>query len=252
MRLKDRVAIVTGGALGIGRAYALRLVEEGAKVAIADIAYEAAVTTAKEIENRGGTALAIRTDVADEASVGDMVRQTAERFGRIDILINNAALFVGLFPRKPFTEITVEEWDRAMAVNIKGLFLCAKAVFPHMKAQGQGKIINISSSTFWTGTQDFLHYVTSKGAVIAFTRQLAREVGDYGINVNAITPGLTESEGAATVYTPERFDTAASGRCIKRRERPEDLVGTVVFLASDDSDFITGQTINVDGGYAFH
>lgn len=252
MRLEGRVAIVTGSAQGIGKAYAERLAKEGARVVVADVAYERAKETAARIRESGGEAMAIEVDVSEESSTIEMARKTVEKYGRIDILVNNAAMFVALFPKKPFTEITVEEWDRVMAVNVKGLFLCCKAVFPYMKSQGRGKIINISSSTFWHGSPDFLQYVTSKGAVIGFTRQLAREVGDYGINVNCITPGLTASEGAERVYSPEYLDAVAQRRCFKRWERPEDLVGTVVFLASDDSDFITGQTINVDGGDCFH
>jgi len=252
MKLKGRVAIVTGGAQGIGRAYVERLAAEGARVVIADILDEAANIAAEEIRSRGGDVIAIKTDVSDESSVEAMVRQTAELYGRIDILVNNAALFVAIMPKKPFWEITTEEWDRVMAVNVKGMFLCCKAVFPYMKAQGKGKIINISSSTFWHGSRDLLHYVTSKGAVIGFTRAFARDVGDYGINVNAVTPGLTASEGVVRTYDMEAVESYAQRRCLKRKERPEDLVGTIVFLASDDSDFITGQTINVDGGDSFH
>lgn len=252
MRLQGKVAIVTGSAQGIGKAYAQGLAREGANVVVADILGDRAEATAAEICKTGAEAMAITVDVSDEASTVQMARKTVEAFGRIDILVNNAAMFVALLPRKPFTEITVEEWDRVMAVNVRGVFLCCRAVFPYMKAQGKGKIINISSSTFWHGSADFLQYVTSKAAVIGLTRQLAREVGDYGINVNCITPGLTVSEGVERTYPREYLEMVAQRRCFKRLERPDDLVGTVVFLASDDSDFITGQTINVDGGDAFH
>ncbi|MBI4321370.1 MAG: 3-oxoacyl-ACP reductase FabG [Chloroflexi bacterium] len=252
MKLDGRVAIVTGSAQGIGKAYASRLAKDGACVVIADIVEEQALATAEEIRAGGGEAIAIGTDVSDEASVNRMVEETVQHHGRIDVLVNNAALFVAITPKKRFYEITVEEWDRVMAVNVRGIFLCCKAVFPFMKAQGKGKIINISSSTFWTGTVDFLQYVTSKAAVIGLTRQLAREVGDYNINVNAVTPGLTLSEGVERKYPAEFLETFPQRRCFKRPERPDDLVGTIAFLASDDSDFITGQTINVDGGEAFH
>jgi len=182
-----------------------------------------------------------------------MAQKTIERFGRIDILINNAAIFANL-GKKPFFEISEEEWDEVMRINLKGVFLCCKAVYPHMKKQGKGKIINVSSSTFFMGVPYFLHYVSSKGGVIALTRALAREVGDDGICVNAIVPGLTISDAVRgnPMYPEEYLRVAASNRCFKRDELPEDLTGTVVFLASDDSDFITGQTIVVDGGSVFN
>jgi len=251
MRLDGKVAIVTGGAQGIGKAYALRLVEEGAKVVIADI-----LDTKKaqqEIESKGGEALGLRTDVSDEESTLEMARRTVERFGRIDVLINNAAMFVSI-ERKPFFQISSQEWDDVMGVNIKGTFLCCKAVYPQMKEQKKGKIINISSGTFFKGASLFLHYVTSKGAVVALTRALARELGDEGICVNAIAPGFTLSEGVMQDENRNKkiMQIQANTRCFKRDELPEDVTGTVVFLASDDSDFITGQTIVVDGGSAMH
>ncbi|MBI4320365.1 MAG: glucose 1-dehydrogenase [Chloroflexi bacterium] len=254
MRLKDRVVIVTGAAQGIGRIYALGLAEEGAKVVVADVDYAGAVQTADEIRGRGWEALAAKTDVSDQVSADAMARSAIERFGQIDVLVNNAALFVALLPPKPFHEITSEQWDRTMAVNVKGLFHCCKAVFPHMKARGKGKIINISSGTVLGGSRwhPFLDYVTSKAAVIGFTRQLAVEVGDHGINVNAVTPGLTASEGVEKMYAAQALEGARLRRCLKREERPDDLLGTIVFLASVDSDFITGQVINVDGGSNLH
>ena len=251
MKLKDKVAIVTGGARGIGKAYALRLAEEGARVVVADVLDGAPV--AEEIQKKGGEAIAVKTDVSDEQSVGAMVSAAVERFGRIDVLVNNAGIFVGL-TRKFFYELTVEEWDRIMAVNVKGVFLCCKAVYPYMKKQGKGKIINVSSSTFYMGVPFFSHYVASKGGVIAFTRAIARELGDDNICVNAIAPGFTYSEGlqGSPMYPEERLKMLASTRCFKRNEASEDLTGTIVFLASEDSDFITGQTIVVDGGAAFN
>lgn len=251
MRLKDRVAIVTGGAQGIGTAYALRLAEEGARVVIADLKDAEAVQ--REIEARGGEALAVRTDVTDEDSTRQMAAQALDRFGRIDVLVNNAAFFSTIV-KKPFHEIGAAEWDAVLAVNLKGTFLCCKAVFPQMKLQGKGKIINISSGTFFKGLPHFLHYVTSKGGIVALTRALAREVGDYGICVNAIAPGYTETEPLRERPQDSREVRAAivAGRCLKRPEAPEDLTGTLVFLASDDSDFLTGQTIAVDGGSSMH
>jgi 3-oxoacyl-[acyl-carrier protein] reductase len=253
MRLRGKVAIVTGGGVGIGKAYSLRLAQEGAKVVIADIAGEAALKTAEEIKASGGEAVAVVTDVSDEKSVIEMAKKAYERFGRIDILVNNAALFTAI-ERKPWDQVTVEEWDRVMAVNLRGPWLCSKAVFPYMKKQGKGKIINISSSTIFTGGRvgGLIHYVTSKGGVMAFTRALAREVGEYNINVNTITPGFTVSENVAKIYPLEVRNSLIKTRCLKREEKPEDLTGTVVFLASDDSDFITGQIINVDGGDVFY
>jgi NAD(P)-dependent dehydrogenase (short-subunit alcohol dehydrogenase family) len=251
MKLKGKVAIITGGARGIGKAYSLRLVKEGASVVIADILDGTPLQ--KEIEKMGGSALALKIDVSDEKSTMDMAQKTIERFGRIDILINNAAVFVNL-GKKPFFEISEEEWDRVMAINLKGTFLCCKAVYPQMKKQGKGKIINISSSTFFGGVPYFLHYVASKGGIIALTRALAREVGDDGICVNVVAPGLTLSEAVRgnPMYPEEQLKIVASGRCFKRDELPDDLTGTIIFLASDDSDFITGQTIVVDGGLVFH
>jgi NAD(P)-dependent dehydrogenase (short-subunit alcohol dehydrogenase family) len=252
MRLRGKVAIITGGAQGIGKAYALRLAEEGARVVVVDINEGSQVKT--EIEAKGGEAIAIRTDVSREESTKSMSQAAIEHFGRIDILVNNAGLFVSL-GKKCFYEISESEWDQVMGVNLKGLFLCCKAVYPYMKQQGRGKIINVSSSTVFMGSPGFVHYVTSKGGIIAFTRSLARELGDDGISVNAVAPGLTVSDGVQgnpTMYPEEALRLAAAGRCFKRNESPDDLTGVVAFLASDESDFITGQTIVVDGGAVLH
>lgn len=249
MRLSDKVVIVTGGALGIGRAYALRVGAEGARVVVADVADPG--PTIKEIEARGGQALGVECDVAREDDTQNLATRTLARFGRIDVLVNNAAIY-GTLKRRPFMEIPVEEWDQVMAVNLRGLFLCARAVFPAMKAQGKGKIINIASSTFFRGVPDYIHYTTSKGGVVGFTRSLARELGEHGIRVNAIAPGFTLSGENEKNISAERKQANIQMRMLKRAEVPEDLVGTLVFLASDDSDFITGQTILVDGGSAVH
>jgi NAD(P)-dependent dehydrogenase (short-subunit alcohol dehydrogenase family) len=249
MRLKDKVVIVTGGGLGIGRAYALGLAAEGARVVVADIADPAPVV--KEIEARGGQAVGLACDVSREDDTQELATKSLNRFGRIDVLVNNAAIY-GTLRRRPFTEIPVEEWDRVMAVNLRGLFLCARAVFPAMKAQGKGKIINIASSTFFKGVPHYIHYTTSKGGVVGFTRSLARELGDFGIRVNAVAPGFTLSGENEKNISAEQKEANVRMRMLKRAEVPEDLVGTVVFLASDESDFITGQTIAVDGGAIVH
>ena len=251
MRLKDKVAIVTGGAQGIGKAYTLRLAEEGARVVIADILD--ATPVQQEIEGKGGEALALQTDVSDEKSTEEMAQKTIERFGGIHILINNAAVFATL-ETKPFFQISPQEWDDVMRVNLKGMFLCCKSVYPQMKKQGKGKIINIASGVFFKGLPLFLHYVASKGGVIALTRALAREVGDDGICVNAIAPGytLTEVMEDESIHDQAFVNAVVGSRCFKRHERPDDLTGTLIFLASDESDFITGQTIVVDGGATMH
>jgi 3-oxoacyl-[acyl-carrier protein] reductase len=252
MRLKDKVAIVTGGGIGIGRAYCLALAREGAKVVAADIQEGEAKRVAEEIKKSGGEAMAVPVDVTSPEKTRAMADAALKRYGRIDILVNNAALYSAI-KKKPFMEIDEEEWDRVMAVNIKGLFLCMQAVYPAMKRQGKGKIINISSGTALGGTPFYLHYVTSKAGVIGFTRALARELGGDNICVNAITPGLTiSSPQQEGTLTPEQMADRRKKRSFQRDQKPEDLVGTVVFLASDDSDFITGQTINVDGGWAMH
>jgi NAD(P)-dependent dehydrogenase (short-subunit alcohol dehydrogenase family) len=243
MRLAGKVAIVTGGARHIGARYCRNLAAEGAAVVIADILDGGGMV--QEIESSGGKAIALAVDVAKEEDTQRMAAEALKAFGRIDILVNNAAIFINI-QRHPFHEISAEEWDRVSAVNVKGPFLCAKAVFAQMKAQRSGKIINISSSTVFWGTPNFLHYVASKAALIGMTRSLAREVGEYGICVNAIAPGLVEHEGQ---NAPKALtELQLKERSIKRLQTPEDLIGTLIFLASADSDFMTGQTIVVDGG----
>ena len=249
MRLSDKVVIVTGGARGIGRAYCVGLAAEGARVVAADVLDGKPVVT--EIEARGGHALAVTCDVSRESDTQRLATETLARFGRIDALVNNAALY-GNLKRRPFMEIPVEEWDAVMAVNLRGLFLCARAVFPTMKAQGKGVIVNISSSTFFKGVPDYIHYTTSKGGVVGFTRSLARELGEFGIRVNAIAPGFTLSGENEKNISETRKQANVEARMLRRAEVPADLVGTLVFLASDDSDFITGQTLLVDGGGSVH
>jgi len=252
MRLKDKVIIVTGGGVGIGRAYCQGVAKEGATVVVADIQDAEANKVADGINKDGGKALAVAVDVTSEEKTRAMAETALTHFGRIDVLVNNAGLYSAL-KKKSFMEIGAEEWDRVMAVNIKGLFLCVKAVYPAMKKQGKGKIINISSGTVLSGTPLFLHYVSSKAGVVGFTRALAREVGSDNICVNSIMPGLTISgPNQEGVMTPEQLADRRKRRCFQRDQYPEDLVGTVIFLSSDDSDFITGQSIGVDGGMNMH
>jgi len=249
MKLRDKVVIVTGSARGLGREYALRFSSEGAKVVVCDVLD--CRETAREIESRRGKVLSLITDVSSEESTVEMAKKTVERFGRIDVLVNNAAIFGGI-ALKPFYEITVDEWDKLMAVNLKGVWLCCKAVFPFMKEQGKGKIINIASAVAFSGADEFIHYTTSKGGVVSFTRALARALGDYNINVNAIAPGLIQTKATLDMASPEVIEASIAGQCFKWRQEPEYLVGTVVFLASEESDFVTGQTIVVDGGGILH
>jgi 3-oxoacyl-[acyl-carrier protein] reductase len=248
MRLKDKVAIVTGGGVGIGKAYAHGLAKEGAKVVVADIQEAEANKVAADIKTGGGEAMAVAVDVTSVEKTQAMAAATLKQYGRIDILVNNAGLYSAL-KKKNFMEIDGDEWDRVMAVNVKGLWHCVKAVYPAMKQQGKGKIINISSGTMLSGSPFFLHYVSSKGAVIGFTRALAREVGNDNICVNSIMPGLTISgSNQEGVMTAEQLADRRKRRAIQRDQYPADLVGTVIFLSSDDSDFMTGQAIAVDGG----
>ena len=251
MRLQDKVVIITGAGQGIGAAYARKFCEEGAKVAIADINQKKSEALVKEITAKGHEALAVMTDVSDEASTQGLVRSVMEKYGRIDILVNNAAIF-STIKTKPMEEIDLDEWDGLMRVNLRGLFLCCKAILPQMKAQKQGKIINVSSATVFMGKPYYIHYVTSKAGVIGFTRALAREVGDWNIQVNCLTPGYTETEIPRGTTTPEQKKAIIGHQCIKHIGTPEDLLGIMVFLASDESDFMSGQTVNVDGGDNLH
>ncbi len=249
-RLAGRTAIVTGGAKGIGRHYSKALAGEGARVMIADIADGSDLVQELNSANGQGAALSCVTDVSDEQAVKDLVARTVDSFGKIDILVNNAAMFVALH-EQPFTEIDVGLWDRVMAVNVRGSFLMAKHVAPHMMKARYGKIINIGSGTTTRGIPNMAHYVTSKGAVIAMTRTLSRELGEHGICINTLSPGFTLSE-TVLEENPHHVEMSRAGavqrRALKRDMVPPDLLGALVFLSSSDSDFITGQTIAVDGG----
>jgi NAD(P)-dependent dehydrogenase (short-subunit alcohol dehydrogenase family) len=249
-RLQGRVSIVTGGAKGIGRHYSAALAAEGAAVVIADIAEGAAFAAELAAKHGQNAVISVVCDVSDEAQVKDLVARTIDRFGRVDVLVNNAALFAPL-KEQNCTEIEVEVWDRVMAVNLRGAFLMVKHVVPYMRERGYGKIINIGSGTAYRGIPWMLHYVTSKGGIMAMTRALSRELGEYGIRVNTLAPGFTLSETIVAEnpgHVASASERAIQSRALKRAEYPQDLVGALVFLASPDSDFITGQTIAVDGG----
>jgi len=251
--LKDKVVIVTGGGHGIGKAYCLAFGRAGASVVPADIDAPAAEQVAALVAREtGADALGLRTDVADEQSTKEMAAATLQRFGRIDVLVNNAAIFATIpMNRGGIETIDPAEWDRLMAVNLKGLFYCCRAVLPVMRRQKAGKIINIASGTVLHGSPGRIHYVASKAGVIGFSRTLAREVGDDNIQVNCIAPGSTLSEEKPTEDIIRMRQAAIQGRALKRLQKPEDLLGVMLFLASPLSDFMTGQTVSVDGGQNF-
>lgn len=250
--LQNKVVIVTGGAHGIGRAYCLAFARAGSKIIIADLDQVAAAQVAVEARAAGGAALAIAVDVSEEHATKKMAAKALERFGRIDVLINNAAVFsVVPINRGPIETIDPGEWDRLMAVNLRGLFLCCRAVLPTMRTQKSGKIITIASGTVFAGAPGRIHYVTSKAATIGFTRTLAREVGGDNITVNCLAPGNTLSEENPSEQVVRFRESSVRLRALKRIQLPTDAVGAMLFLASPLSDFITGQTLNVDGGISF-
>ena len=246
-----RNILVTGGGKGLGKVYVEEFAKAGAHVVAADIDVQAAEAVASSLRGSGLSALGLGVDVANEDSTKTMAQAALDRFGAIDVLINNASL-MSVLPRRSWLEIPVDEWDRVMAVNLRGMFLCCRAVFPAMQAQKRGKIVNISSSRVWEGAPNRLHYTTSKAGVIGLTRALAREVGEFGITVNALTPGMTQSETQVASSSGNYLATRVAGRAIERVQVPADLVGAVMFLSSAASDFMTGQTINVDGGKSMH
>lgn len=248
-RLAGKTAIVTGGARGIGRHYSQALAAEGARVMIADIADGREL--AEEIAGRHGanSVASLKFDVSEEKAVKNLVAQTIDRFGQIDVLVNNAAYYATLKPRN-FNEWDTETWDRVLAINVRGPYLMVRHVAPHMMARRTGKIINIASGAAYKGVPRMLPYVASKGAMLAFTRSLSRELGEYGIAVNSLSPGYILSDTGlenATHVEEERVPVRNS-RAFKRDAYPEDLLGALVFLASSDSDFVTGQSLVVDGG----
>ncbi|MFH0914877.1 MAG: SDR family oxidoreductase [bacterium] len=256
-RLRGRVAVITGGAgpNSLGRSISLRFAEEGAKVAVTDIDAAGAAAVAEEITAGGGTAITLACDVRDLAQCEATAKKVADTWGgKIDILVNNAAAFKGFMAKtgwKPFDEWTPEEWDQMHNVNLKGQWYCARAVVPYMKPQGYGKIINLGSTSFFEGIPGFIHYISSKGGVIGFTRGLGKELGEFGIRVNTLSPGFTMTEAALDLIadTPEFLEVRRNAQAIKERNLvAEDLAGPAVFLASEDSDMVTCQTLQVEGG----
>jgi NAD(P)-dependent dehydrogenase (short-subunit alcohol dehydrogenase family) len=245
--LDGKVAIVTGGAQGIGKAIADGLAAEGARIVVADLA------RAEEAAAAYDAGVGLTVDVSREDEVERMVRETVERCGSIDVLVNNAGLYASLAMR-PFTQIPLEEWNRVMEVNVASMFLACRAVVPVMRERGGGKIVNISSGTPFRGVPFLLHYVTSKGAIVALTRALAKELGKDGIHVNCVAPGFTMSDGvkAQPEVIEKLRDVSIAARTIQRDQVPEDVAGAVVFLCTPAADFVTGQTMVIDGGQYFH
>jgi 3-oxoacyl-[acyl-carrier protein] reductase len=242
--LDNKVAIVTGGANGLGRAYCLRMAQEGARVMVADIADKEAQAVVSEIKAAGGTAIAINTDVTSEAATLKMAEATVKAFGRIDALVNNAGFYHGM-SRKPFNEIPLAEWDKMLEVSVKGTWLCTRAVFPQMKKQGKGKIINITSEACFAPTKGLVHYTAAKSAVIGLSRALDGELGQYNICVNVVAPGVIDTPATRSYVNMDKMDPSSAP--MGRFGKPEDIVGAVVFFASDDSDFISGQTLLING-----
>ncbi|MDO9228877.1 MAG: SDR family oxidoreductase [Syntrophales bacterium] len=249
-RLAGKVVIITGAGKGLGKAFALRFADEGARlVLVTRKDMDGLKKTAEEVTAKGADCIFFQADVTKLDDMQKVADETAKKFGRIDVLVNNAAYYFGV-ERRPFHAIPPEEWDLMMSINVKGPWICARTVFPHMKAQGKGKIINLTSEVFFTGSNGFVHYVASKGGVVGLTRALAAELGPDNITVNAVAPGFTDTEASRTIADVAKYDTSKTP--LRRLGTAEDIVGAVIFLASDDADFITGEIILVDGGRAMH
>ena len=249
-RNQDQVIVVTGAGRGVGRAYAERLISEGARVAIAEIDAATGAATAEELFRRSGDAMFVETDVSSEESTKAMAARVLERWGQIDGLVANAG-WANSVGGATYDEISVEQWDRMMCVNVRGTWLTCRAVAPHMQKRKQGSIVTISSDTTVWGSPKLLHYVTSKGAIEAFTRAMARELGPDGVRINCVAPGLLNNEATSGVPQAKR-EWNIQNRAIQREGAPEDIVGLVSFLLSEDASFITGQVVVADGGLVFH
>lgn len=253
MRLYNKVAIITGSARGLGKAFALRFAKEGANLTVCDL--HDCGPVAEEIEVLGKEVMPLKIDISSEKETAEMVKRTVERFGRIDILINNAAVIGGLdIPdfMKPADELTPADWDKMLGVNVKGTYLCCKAVIPHMKKQKKGNIVNIASTAGFYGSKDFLHYSTSKGGIITMTRGLATALGEYNINVNAIAPGVVMTATMQALLPKGAEKHLLDNQILKRPLQPEDIAASVVFLASEEASMITGQVLAVNAGEYLH
>lgn len=246
--LEDKVVLVTGAAAGIGAGVARLFAVEGAHVYLTDVDGPGVKQKTSSLESEGGSVFGFVADVRDRDSMSKVVDDAIAKFGHIDVLINNA----GVYPRRSFIEMTEDQWDEIQDINVKGVFHCAKLVIPHMINHRSGALVNISSVTFFLGMKDLTHYIASKGAIIGFTRSLAREMGQYNIRVNCITPGAVETEGERAVATSEQLAPLLDLQSLRRRIVPEDIARVCLFLSTELSSGMTGQTLNVDGGWVMH
>ncbi len=246
--IKDKVVVVTGAAAGIGAGVAKLFAESGAHVFLTDLDGAGVKKVAAALHSSGGSAFGFEANARSRDAMAKVVEHALTRFGRIDVLINNA----GVYPRQPFLEMTEEQWDDMHDINLKSVFHCTKLVMPHMVRQRSGAVVNISSVTFFTGLQNLTHYIASKGAIIGFTRALAREVGEHNVRVNCITPGAIETEGERKLMSKQEADNVMALQSLKRRISPLDLARVCLFLSTELSDAMTGQTLNVDGGWIMY